>query len=295
MGDALPERVADEVEALEAIYDGVRRRLGDGRLEVRVPLPSVAGEAPPLLVRALCPLPGYPEARAATVVVESDGSWAGKRRVLSHLSAWASARAAAMTGDEALFATVEAVREEGFREALAATGCAYPAAAGVAVAAAAGAADAPLGWQLVLSIDHMNRPRPYTGLLRSWARELGLRGRCLLSLGPRAALAANSRVNGVLVVLGGARGACSTFVQRLRTEKVDLDRFGKPCKEKKARVLRNAAAPDGPRWLEGAEDDLLVEELSFPERRAVCERLGVLDLLPSHAAAAGLGGAGGAL
>lgn len=81
---------------------------------------------------------------------------------------------------------------------------------------------------LVIEIDHMRNFKGYSSLLRCWASELDLSGR-LLAKG-------DSQKNLLLVLLGDS-ARLREFEKRLRTEKVDVDSRGKPCKEKMQRVL----------------------------------------------------------
>ena len=56
----------------------------------------------------------------------------------------------------------------------------------------------------------------------------------------------------VWVVLHGAAASAREFVQRLRTQNVDVDRSGRPCKERQATVLQPATPlTTGQRVLEG--------------------------------------------
>lgn len=93
--------------------------------------------------------------------------------------------------------------------------------------------------ELVLHIDHMNDAGGYMRTLGKWVGQLGLRGRLYFSRrGVRHA--------DVLVVLQGeAEPPLRAFLQRLRTQHVDTDRGGRPCKERQASVLHQCALQNG--------------------------------------------------
>jgi len=120
--------------------------------------------------------------------------------------------------------------------------------------------------ECILKIDHMNDADGYRKILRNWARALALSGRVLY---------ANSgkRVHGVFVVLHGAPSSVSTFLQRLRTENVDVDRSGRPCKERQSTVLARRPLADRPP-LEGYEEEEYEDTDGALD--AALERLGVL-------------------
>ena len=120
--------------------------------------------------------------------------------------------------------------------------------------------------ECILKIDHMNDADGYKKTLRGWARALALSGRLLF---------ANSgkRVHGVFVVLHGAPSSVGGFLQRLRTETVDVDRSGRPCKERQSTVLARRPLADRPP-LEGYEEEEYEDTDGALD--AALERLGVL-------------------
>ena len=146
----------------------------------------------------------------------------------------------------------------------------YDALADNAAAQAEAAAAAPTltddREECILKIDHMNDADGYRKILRNWARALALSGRVLY---------ANSgkRVHGVFVVLHGAPSSVGGFLQRLRTENVDVDRSGRPCKERQSTVLARRPLADRPP-LEGFEEEEYEDTDGALD--AALERLGVL-------------------
>ena len=139
-------------------------------------------------------------------------------------------------------------------------------AAAQAEAAVAGSTPSDDREECILKIDHMNDADGYRKILRNWARALALSGRVLY---------ANSgkRVHGVFVVLHGAPSSIGGFLQRLRTETVDVDRSGRPCKERQSTVLARRPLADRPP-LEGYEEEEYDD--SDDALDAALERLGVL-------------------
>ena len=78
----------------------------------------------------------------------------------------------------------------------------------------------------IIKIDHMRNERKYFKVLQSWARELALHGKVF-----------NTRVHAVFAVLIGSSCSLSEFLRRWRTQSVDVDSQGRPCKEKLLSVL----------------------------------------------------------
>ena len=72
----------------------------------------------------------------------------------------------------------------------------------------------------------MRNEQKYLKLLRSWAKELGVTGK-IVKAGSR----------NITVVLLGKNRAIAEFARRWRTQNVDVDSHGKPCKEKMMTVL----------------------------------------------------------
>ena len=98
-------------------------------------------------------------------------------------------------------------------------------------------ATAPPPMYCVIVIDHMNDARPYAGRLQRWA--VGLRAVLFSRLAPTAA--APGRREGCVLVLQGDDAIVSGLLTSLRSEAVDRDRRGRPCKERQAKVLRRSA------------------------------------------------------
>ncbi len=110
-----------------------------------------------------------------------------------------------------------------------------------AAAAAAAAADTSLGevadtLEAVLAIDHMNDRAGYTRLLARWTQQLLSGGRLLYAVG------GGRQARNLVLVLHGTRDGIKAFVQQLRTEKVDVNRAGRPCKERQATVVQQGMA-----------------------------------------------------
>ncbi len=87
--------------------------------------------------------------------------------------------------------------------------------------------------EAVVVIDHMNEAVPYMRLLERWASEEGLEGAVLYAGGDGS----GRRVHGVTVVLQGGAAGVGGFLQRLRTELVDVDAKGRRCRERQSTVL----------------------------------------------------------
>ena len=83
--------------------------------------------------------------------------------------------------------------------------------------------------ECVVSIDHMNDRAGYVKQLQRWAAQLALGTRLLHGGTPR-------RPRRVLCVLCGPHESVREFLQRLRTHTVDVDRGGRPCRERQATV-----------------------------------------------------------
>ena len=98
-------------------------------------------------------------------------------------------------------------------------------------------ATAPPMVYCVIVIDHMNDARPYAERLKRWAG--GLRAVLFSRLAPTAA--APSRREGAVLVLQGDDALVGGLLTSLRSEAVDRDRRGRPCKERQAKVLRRSA------------------------------------------------------
>ena len=86
-------------------------------------------------------------------------------------------------------------------------------------------------------IDHMNDARPYVERLKRWAG--GLRAVLFSRLAPTAVVP--GRREGAALVLQGDDALIGGLLTSLRSEAVDRDRRGRPCKERQAKVLRRSA------------------------------------------------------
>ena len=89
----------------------------------------------------------------------------------------------------------------------------------------------------VIVIDHMNDARPYAERLKRWAGGL----RAVLFSRPAPTAAAPGRREGCVLVLQGDDALVGSLLTSLRSEAVDRDRRGRPCKERQAKVLRRSA------------------------------------------------------
>ena len=78
----------------------------------------------------------------------------------------------------------------------------------------------------IVRIDHMRNEPKYFKTLRSWAGELETSGR-VINAGRRA----------IYIILVGSNSKLSEFLRRWRTQSVDVDSQGKPCKEKLISIL----------------------------------------------------------
>ena len=87
----------------------------------------------------------------------------------------------------------------------------------------------------VVALDHMRSQKRYTQALDQWSRELGIGG-WVLVVGRR----------NIFVVLVGERKGMGEMVSRWRREEVDVDRCGRPCKERMMRVLSQHSRPPPP-------------------------------------------------
>jgi len=124
--------------------------------------------------------------------------------------------------------------------------------------------------ELLVHIDHMNDAVGYTKLLGKWNTQLGLCGRLFYSMG-------GGRCVSIVVVLQGSPEATREFLQRLRTQSVDVDRSGRPCKERQATVLRQEPMQRNRPRLGSSTDDRwqCVEYTGRAELDAALTALGV--------------------
>ena len=90
----------------------------------------------------------------------------------------------------------------------------------------------------VVLIDHMNDSSGYTKKLQRWAGQLGLDLDLWYRM-PTASIGVSKkvRVEGVYALLGGPTCEVSSFITRLKTEYVDVNKQGTKCKERKSQTL----------------------------------------------------------
>ncbi|KAJ1441181.1 hypothetical protein B484DRAFT_442834 [Ochromonadaceae sp. CCMP2298] len=75
----------------------------------------------------------------------------------------------------------------------------------------------------------MRDRKMYTKILNQWARQLGLHGAVFSPSGAKVSV---NVYKDVLVVLEGGAQELQEFGRRLRTQNVDVNAQGKPCKER---------------------------------------------------------------
>lgn len=111
------------------------------------------------------------------------------------------------------------------------------------VAMANGGAVAMAGRTTLLHLDHMNDHKGYTKLMCTWAKQLRLGGVIFLSLH------CSPRPRHIFAVLDSPTvlGGTGEFLLRLRTQNVDVNMRGQPCKERMSTVVIELpfAAGDG--------------------------------------------------
>lgn len=100
------------------------------------------------------------------------------------------------------------------------------------------------GRTTLLHFDHMNDYKGYTKLLQKWCSQLRLGGVIFLSLH------CDPRPRNIFAVLDSptAMGGTGEFLTRLRTQNVDVNMRGQPCKERMSTVVadRPLAIPMSP-------------------------------------------------
>ncbi len=79
----------------------------------------------------------------------------------------------------------------------------------------------------IAKIDHMRREHKYMKVLNSWARDLTVSGK-VISCG-------QSRI--YVIIVSPCTGNLKEFVRRWKTQNVDVDAQGRPCKEKLINIL----------------------------------------------------------
>lgn len=102
----------------------------------------------------------------------------------------------------------------------------------------------------IARIDHMRNEMKYFKTLRSWASELELGGRVV-----------NAGLHAIYVILVGSTDRLSEFLRRWRTQNVDVDSQGKPCKEKLLSTLCQQSLDEPlPAWQRSAYSTLSSQE-----------------------------------
>lgn len=91
----------------------------------------------------------------------------------------------------------------------------------------------------IAKLDHMRNEQKYLKLLNSWAKDLTLYGK-VLHTGPHS-------IYMVIIGINDSGGASvSEFLKRWRTQNVDVDSQGRPCKERLLSVLCQRQLSDCP-------------------------------------------------
>ena len=78
----------------------------------------------------------------------------------------------------------------------------------------------------IIHLDHMRDKRNYIKTIEAWSNELGIHG-AVIFYGKLK----------VLIVLLGTEVGIKSFNQNLKTQNVDIDSRGRPCKEKLSKIL----------------------------------------------------------
>lgn len=86
-------------------------------------------------------------------------------------------------------------------------------------------------------IDHMRDYKNYLKLLTEWTNQLNLEGNLI-----HKKITTGELTKAVYLVLKGYKANLSEFNQRLRTQNVDVNSRGKPCKEKMSKLLYSQKA-----------------------------------------------------
>jgi hypothetical protein len=93
------------------------------------------------------------------------------------------------------------------------------------------AAGSGAGRTTLVHFDHMNDHKGYSKLLSTWARQLRLGGVLFLSLH------CTPRPRNLFLVLDAKCEGTDEFLTRLRTQNVDVNMRGQPCKERMSQVV----------------------------------------------------------
>ena len=78
----------------------------------------------------------------------------------------------------------------------------------------------------IIQLEHMRDKRNYIKTIEAWSNELGIHG-AVIFYGKLK----------VLIVLLGTEVGIKSFNQNLKTQNVDIDSRGRPCKEKLSKIL----------------------------------------------------------
>jgi len=76
-----------------------------------------------------------------------------------------------------------------------------------------------------IKLDHMRQKTSYVKILKKWASQLGISGRVLFP--PK----------NVFIIIDGLSDSIDEFLRLLRTQKVDVNSKGEPCKERESDIL----------------------------------------------------------
>ena len=78
----------------------------------------------------------------------------------------------------------------------------------------------------IIHLDHMRDKRNYIKTIEKWSKELEINGNIIF----------HGKQN-VFLVLLGSEDSLKSFHQQLKTQNVDIDSRGRPCKEKLSKIL----------------------------------------------------------
>ena len=255
MSDA--ERRADERDALEAIL-GADAVEFDSASTMRVRIKDDAHWCDATLRTP----DDYPSSSALDVrAVVSD---ALNREHEAAIVARAREVARASVGEESAYAVV-AELEQSFKEILAAARTARERAETTTTVE---------DHHAVVRIDHMNDSAGYVKLLKKWCEGEGLGARAI-----HKPATASGRIEGVFVALSGPNDGIKSFLQRLRTELVDVDSKGVRCRERKATTLchrKHSTVKPGERAVESFHG---FEMIPYETERQLEDALAKLNLL----------------
>ncbi|KAG5177097.1 hypothetical protein JKP88DRAFT_333484 [Tribonema minus] len=249
MDDAVDERAIascaarqqEELDALCAIYSCQRRIEGHQQhVLVQAEVHTGSGSDAVQIGFALPPL--YPVFKAPdmTSIYCKRLSKQARELVSSKAAALARSKTCDCTsgeGQECLFDVIMLVLELADKHGTSADDAKAGPSPGVDVASPAAAEQE---WVALVRIDHMNDRARYTKALRKWARQLAVAAHChfRLPVSVSSSGSSSSRVENVaLALIASTEAPLRAFVTRLRTEYVDINSRGAPCKERQCSVL----------------------------------------------------------